>query len=113
MLLRRYGAGVWPLVWPPSLEQSVLLLIAGAVLPAALIGLRFPLPAGIFQFACAFIGLQMAHEEVRPNLYQVAHFSMLLAAAILAVKVLRGITEVTEEAFAEGREDSEKELPSV
>ena len=54
--------------WPPSLEQEVLVLVAGSVFPLAVMAVRFPLVAGITQFSTAFIGNQLLHEAPLPDL---------------------------------------------
>jgi hypothetical protein len=95
--------------WPPSLEQQVLLLVAGSVLPAALFSLRYPLVAGIFQFSSAFIGNQLLHEAPLPDLRLISAISMTMGFAILAVTVFRGILEVTREAFGEAEDQDEKQ----
>lgn len=100
LLLQRYGNVAMQIhSWPLSLNQEVVLLIGISVLPAAVVSLRFPVIAGIFEFACAFIGLQLVHDESLAHLKYFAHISMFVAAGVLVVAVLRGITEVTHEAF--------------
>ncbi len=86
--------------WPPAPDQLAVLLIALTVLPLAIVGLRFPLFAGIFEFACAFIGRQLAHNASPPALMNLAHDSMAIALAMLGLATLRGIIETTREAFA-------------
>ncbi|HEX4037706.1 MAG TPA: hypothetical protein VHX37_06580 [Acidobacteriaceae bacterium] len=94
-------------LWPPSLDQQVLWLVAVSVLPAALIGLRWPLLAGILEFACAFLGSQLLHDAPRPDLRLVSSISMTIALVILALAVFHGILQVTREAFGEAEEQDE------
>ncbi len=94
--------------WPPSLEQEVLLLVAGSVFPLAVLAVRFPLVAGIAQFSTAFIGNQLLHEAPLPDLRICSSASMALALALLFVAVLRGILEITQEAFGEAEEQDEQ-----
>jgi hypothetical protein len=110
LLLEKYGrALLHAQAWPPNLDQQVLLLVAGSVLPIALCGLRFPLAAGLFQFSSAFIGNQLLHDAPLPDLRFCSSISMTMAFAILAVTVLRGILEVTREAFGEAEDQDEKQ----
>jgi Na+/phosphate symporter len=95
--------------WPPSLEQEVLLLVAGSVFPLAVLAVRFPLVAGITQFSTAFIGNQLLHEAPLPDLRVCSSASMALALALLFVAVLRGILEITQEAFGEAEEPDEQQ----
>jgi Na+/phosphate symporter len=95
--------------WPPSLEQEVLLLVAGSVFPLAVLAVRFPLVAGIAQFSTAFIGNQLLHEAPLPDLRMCSSASMALALALLFVAVLRGILEITQEAFGEAEEQDEQQ----
>jgi Na+/phosphate symporter len=95
--------------WPPSLEQEVLLLVAGSVFPLAVLAVRFPLVAGIAQFSTAFIGNQLLHEAPLPDLRICSSASMALALALLFVAVLRGILEITQEAFGEAEEQDEQQ----
>jgi hypothetical protein len=100
LLLGKYGNTAMQIhSWPLTMNQEVILLIGISVMPAALVGLRWPVIAGIFEFACAFIGLQLVHDESLAHLKYFAHISMFVAAGVLVVAVLRGITEVTHEAF--------------
>ena len=94
--------------WPPSLEQEVLLLVAGSVFPLAVLAVRFPLVAGIAQFSTAFIGNQLLHEAPLPDLRMCSSASMALALALLFVAVLRGILVITQEAFGEAEEQDEQ-----
>ena len=95
--------------WPPSLEQEVLLLVAGSVFPLAVLAVRFPLVAGVAQFSTAFIGNQLLHEAPLPDLRMCSSASMALALALLFVAVLRGILEITQEAFGEAEEQDEQQ----
>ncbi|MGD0369792.1 MAG: hypothetical protein ABSA94_20250 [Acidobacteriaceae bacterium] len=95
--------------WPPSLEQEVLVLVAGSVFPLAVMAVRFPLVAGIAQFSTAFIGNQLLHEAPLRDLRACSSASMALALALLFVAVLRGILEVTQEAFGEAEEQDEQQ----
>jgi Na+/phosphate symporter len=95
--------------WPPSLEQEVLLVVAGSVFPLAVLAVRFPLVAGITQFSTAFIGNQLLHESPLPDLRVCSSASMALALALLFVAVLRGILEITQEAFGEAEEPDEQQ----
>jgi Na+/phosphate symporter len=95
--------------WPPSIEQEVLLLVAGSVFPLAVLAVRFPLVAGIAQFSTAFIGNQLLHEAPLPDLRICSSASMALALALLFVAVLRGILEITQEAFGEAEEPDEQQ----
>lgn len=109
LLLTRYGQpALHPGAWPPALEQQVVLLVAISVLPTALVGLRFPLIAGIVEFASGFIGRQLLHEAPLADLRTFAGISMAVGFAILAVAVLRGIVDVTREAFGEAEDQDEK-----
>jgi hypothetical protein len=70
---------------------------------------RFPLVAGIAQFSTAFIGNQLLHEAPLRDLRACSSASMALALALLFVAVLRGILEVTQEAFGEAEEQDEQQ----
>jgi hypothetical protein len=110
LLLGLYGpALLHGRVWPPSLEQQSLLLVAGFVLPLAVLAVRFPLVAGIAQFSTAFIGNQLLHEAPLPDLRACSSASMVLALALLFVAVFRGILEITQEAFGEAEDTDEKQ----
>ena len=95
-------------VWPPTLEQRAVLLVAVSVLPIAALGLRCPLAAGIVQFGTAFIGNQLLHESTLPDLRALSSLSMALSGAILAAAVFRGIFEITQEAFGQAEDQDEK-----
>jgi len=109
LLLSRFGRPLLHLAaWPPTLEQQVILLVAGSVLPIGLIGLRFPLFAGIAEFACAYIGNQMLHEAPLTDLRFFSTISMAAGFTILAFAVFHGILEVTREAFGQTEDTDEK-----
>lgn len=102
LLLWLYGSLALHLEsWPPQAGEQVVLLVALSVLPAALVGLRFPIVGGILEFACAFIGRQLLHDAPLPDLLRYSRISMGVALAVLAIAVLRGITDVTREAFGD------------
>jgi hypothetical protein len=109
LLLALYGpALIHARAWPPGLEQQVLLLVVGAVVPLAILAIRFPLVAGIAQFSTAFIGNQMLHESPLPGLRAFSSASMTIALAILFAAVFAGILEITQEAFGEIEDQDEK-----
>jgi len=87
--------------WPPSLDQQVLLLVAGSALPLAVVGLRFRLVGGMAQFSAAYLGNQLLHEAPLQVLRTFAVASMGVALAIVLVAVFGGILEITQEAFGE------------
>jgi hypothetical protein len=97
-------------LWPPTLEEQVLLLVAGSALPLALVALRHPVAGGMAQFAAAYLGNQLLHEAPLPFLRAFSWASMLAALAILLLAVFRGILEVTQEAFGEPQEQEQDEL---
>lgn len=100
LLLQKYGNVAMQIhSWPLTMSQDVILLIAVAVLPSGVVALRFPVVAGIFEFACAFIGLQLLHDKSLVQLKYYSHVTMFLAAGILILAVFRGVSEVTHEAF--------------
>jgi hypothetical protein len=110
LLLALYGpALIHTRAWPPSLEQEVLLLVVGVVVPLAILAVRFPLIAGIAQFSTAFIGNQILHESPLPGLRAFSSASMTIALAILFVAVFAGILEITQEAFGEIEDQDEKQ----
>jgi hypothetical protein len=109
LLLALYGpALIHTRAWPPGLEQQVLLLVVGAVVPLAILAIRFPLVAGIAQFSTAFIGNQLLHESPLHGLRAFSSASMTIALAILFVAVFVGILEITQEAFGEIEDQDEK-----
>jgi hypothetical protein len=113
-LLDRYGRVILHVqAWPLMLGQQVVLLVAISVLPTALVGVRFPLIAGIVEFACGFIGRQLLHDAPMADLKSYAAFSMGIAFAILAVAVVRGIVEVTQEAFGEIPDQDDKPVRGI
>lgn len=97
LLLSQFGYAA--LGWPLALHQIVVLLIGVSVLPLALIGLRFPVAAGLLEFACAFIGKQLGHDGGQSQLLHDSTVSMGISMAILAIAVLRGVVQTTREAF--------------
>lgn len=100
LLLSHYGQAALAMRgWPPTVEHTEILLVAVSVLPFAIISLRFPTIAGILQFACAFIGSQLAHNEPTVALLRDARISMAIAMAILAIASVRGIVAITPELF--------------
>ena len=110
VLLELYGRTALHIpLWPPSLDQQVLWLVALSVLPIAVIGLRFPLAAGILEFAAAFVGNQLLHDSPFPDLRLVSTISMTIAFIILGLSVFRGIIEVTREAFGEAEDTDERQ----
>ena len=109
LLLERYGGSlVSQRAWPPSLEEQAIFLVAVILLPLAILGLRFPLLAGIAQFATAFIGNQLLHDSPFLGLRAFSSISMAMSMAILLLEVFRGILEVTQEAFGEIEDQDEK-----
>jgi hypothetical protein len=111
VLLALYGpALLHGHAWPPSLQQQVLLLVAGSALPLAVLAMRFPVIGGLAQFSAAYIGNQLLHEAPLHILRQCSWASMIFALAILFLAVFRGILEVTQEAFGEAEDADEKQL---
>jgi len=111
LLLAIYGPALeHSQAWPPGLEQQVLLLVAGCVLPLAIVVLRFPVIGGMAQFSAAYIGNQMLHEAPLRVLREFSRISMGIALAILFLAVFRGILEVTQEAFGEVEDTDEEQL---
>jgi len=111
LLLAIYGPALeHSRVWPPTLQQQVLLLVAGSVLPLAVLVLRFPVVGGLVQFSAAYIGNQLLHEAPLRVLREFSWVSMGIALAILFLAVFRGILEVTQEAFGEAEEADEEQL---
>ena len=108
-LLAIYGPALLQLrAWRPGLEEQVLVLVAGAVLPLAILAFRFPLIAGIAQFSAAYIGNQLLHDSPLPDLRGLSALSMALALAILCVALFRGIFEITQEAFGEAEDTDQR-----
>lgn len=110
VMLSLYGpALVQTRAWPLDLRQEVLVLVAGSILPLAILAFRFPLIAGIAQFSTAFIGNQLLHEAPLARLRDLSTVSMGLALAMLFIAVFRGILEITQEAFGESEEAEEED----
>ncbi len=102
ILLALYGPALLHIrAWPLGLGQEVLLLVAGSVLPLAVVALRFPLIGGMGQFATAYIGNQLLHEAPLRVLRDFSSVSMAIALAIVLIAVFQGILEITQEAFGE------------
>ncbi len=111
MLLALYGPALLHLRgWPLSLGQEVLLLVAGSMLPLAVVALRFPLIGGMAQFSTAYIGNQLLHEAPLRMLRDFSAVSMSIALAIVLVAVFRGILEITQEAFGEIEDADEEQI---
>lgn len=109
VLLELYGSTALRVpLWPPSLDQQVLWMVALTVLPVAAVGLRYPLAAGILEFAFAFVGSQLLHDATWPDLRLVASISMTIAFILLGLTLIRGIVEVTREAFGEAEDQDER-----
>ena len=114
ILLALYGpALLHSRVWPPSLDQQVLVLVAGSAFPLAVLAVRFPLVGGIAQFSAAYLGNQLLHEAPLRTLREFSSASMMIALAILFVAVLRGILEITQEAFGEAEDADEQRAVSA
>jgi hypothetical protein len=114
LLLALYGPSLLHTrSWRPGLEEQVLLLVVGSLLPLAILAIRFPLVAGIAQFSTAFIGNQLLHESPLPGLRAFSTASMTLALAILFAAVFAGILEITQEAFGEIEDRDEKRATSA
>ncbi len=111
LLLAIYGpALLHSHAWPPSLEQQVLILVAGSALPLAVLALRLPVLGGLAQFAAAYIGNQLLHEAPLRVLREFSCISMGIALAILFLAVFRGILEITQEAFGEAEDPDEQQV---
>lgn len=102
-------AALWPSIWPTTLDQQVVWLVALSVLPLAVLGLWRPLMAGILEFATAFLGNQMLHDAPYPGLRLVSSISMAVALVILGLVVFSGIVQVTREAFGEAEDLDEQQ----
>ncbi len=114
MLLALYGPALMhSRVWPLSLDQQVLILVAGSAFPLAVLAVRFPLVGGMAQFCAAYLGNQLLHEAPLHRLRELSSASMMIALAILFVAVLRGILEITQEAFGEAEEADEQRAVSA
>ena len=111
LLLAIYGpALLHGHLWPLSLGQQVLLLVAGSALPLALLAMRFPVVGGLAQFSAAYIGNQLLHEAPLRVLREFSCISMGIALTVLFLAVFRGILEITQEAFGETEEPDEERL---
>lgn len=100
LMLAGYGRGSW--------HRLALALIVLSVLPGGILAARFPAPAAIGQFACAFLGRQLLHNGPWPDLQLYAALSMTLAVAIVAVAVVRGVVEITREAYGEAEHQDDR-----
>lgn len=110
LLLGMYGhEALHPSVWPLTLDQQVLWLVALSVLPIAAFGVWAPLTCGILEFATAFVGNQMLHDAPFPDLRLASSISMTIALVILGLVVFRGILQVTREAFGEAEDPDERQ----
>jgi len=100
LLLAGYGHSAW--------HQPALALIVFSVLPASVLAVRFPVPAAIGQFACAFLGRQFLYNGPWPDLRLSAALSMTLGLAIAGMAVLRGVVEITREAYGEKEQQDDR-----
>jgi hypothetical protein len=91
-----------------TLAQEVLLLVAGSVFPLAIVTFRYPLFGGMAQFALAYIGNQLLHEAPLRTLRDFSVASMIVALTIIFSAVLRGILEITQEAFGEAQDSDDR-----
>jgi len=105
LLLAGYGRGSW--------HQTAVALIALSILPAGVLSVRFPAPAAIGQFAFAFLGRQLLHNGPWPDLRLYAALSMTLAVAIVALAVVRGVVEITREAYGEADHQDDRYAPET
>lgn len=105
LLLAGFGRGAW--------HQPALALIVLSVLPASVLAVRFPVPAAIGQFACAFLGRQFLHNGPWPDLRLYGALSMTLAVAIVALAVFRGVVEITREAYGEAEHQDDRYVPEL
>ncbi len=103
LLLAGNGRTAW--------HEPALALIVFSVLPASVLAVRFPAPAAIGQFACAFLGRQFLHNGPWPDLRLYAALSMTLAVAIAGVAVVRGVVEITREAYGEAQHQDDRYVP--
>jgi hypothetical protein len=114
LLLTVYGSAlVHGHVWPLSLDRQVLFLVAGTAFPLALLAVRFPLLGGMTQFSTAYLGNQILHEAPLHALREFSAASMTVALVIVFVAVLRGILEITQEAFGETEHPDEERVASA
>lgn len=105
LLLALYGRDVWHL---GGWHWLAVGLIVASVLPASVLSVRFPVPAGIGQFACAFLGRQMLHHGPWPDVELYAALSMTLAVALVGIAVVRGVVEITREAYGEAEQQDDR-----
>jgi hypothetical protein len=110
MLLLGHGRSAWH---GTAGYQPALALIAFSVLPAGILSVRFPVPAAILQFACAFLGRQLLHNGPWPDLRLYGALSMTLAVAMVAVAVTRGVVEITREAYGESDHQDDRYVPDL
>lgn len=110
LLLAGYGRSAWQVT---AWQQTALALIVFSVLPASVLAVRFPAPAAIGQFACAFLGRQLLHNGPWPDLRLYAALSMALGVAMVAVAVFRGVVEVTREAYGETEHQDDRYAPEL
>lgn len=96
-----------------ALHDPALALMVFSVLPASVLAVRFPVPAAIGQFTCAFLGRQLLHNGPWPDLRLCAALSMTLAVAGVAVAVFRGIVEITREAYGETEHEDDRHVPEL
>lgn len=105
LLLAGFGRGAW--------HHPALALIVLTVLPASVLAVRFPVRSAIGQFACAFLGRQLLHTGPWPDLRLYAAISMTLAVALVAVAVVRGVVEITREAYGEADHQDDRHVPEA
>lgn len=110
LLLAGYGRSAWHVT---AWQQPGLALIVFSVLPASVLAVRFPAPAAIGQFACAFLGRQLLYNGPWPDLRLYGALSMTAAVAIVAVAVFRGVLEVTREAYGEAEHQDDRYVPEI
>jgi hypothetical protein len=108
LLLAGYGRSTWQVT---AWQQPALALIVFSVLPASVLAMRFAAPAAVGQFACAFLGRQLLHNGPWPDLQLYGALSMTLAVAIVTVAVIRGVVEVTREAYGETEHQDDRYVP--
>jgi hypothetical protein len=94
-------------------HQAAVVLIVFSVLPAGVLSLRFPAPAAIGQFACAFLGRQLLHNGPWPDLRLYGALSMTLALAIVTAAILRGVVEITREAYGATDHQDDRYVPEI
>lgn len=105
LLLAGNGRSAWHLT---AWHQPALALIVFSVLPASVLAVRFPGPAAILQFFCAFLGRQLLHNGPWPEVRLSGALSMALAVAIVGVAVFRGVAEITREAYGEAEHQDDR-----